>query len=89
VPSSSLNMVVASKAIFGLLACSSITFVDAFFRLACGVIQTGRVDSIINPGAISSHVHKISGPSSTLVSILTRKSATNPYLSRFWPRFDT
>lgn len=57
-------MVVASKALLGLIACASLTFVDAFWRMNCGIIQTGRVDPIVNPGAISSHAHKIAGPSS-------------------------
>ncbi|KAK5148930.1 hypothetical protein LTR04_000305, partial [Oleoguttula sp. CCFEE 6159] len=35
--------------------------VDAFWRMNCGVIQTGRIDPIVTPGGISSHVHKIAG----------------------------
>jgi hypothetical protein len=62
--SSPLNMVVASKALLGFLAGASFTFVDAFWRMNCGIIQTGRVDPIVNPGGISAHAHKISGPSS-------------------------
>jgi hypothetical protein len=57
-------MVVASKTLFGLVACASFTFVDAFWRMNCGIVQNGRVDPIVNPGAISSHAHMISGPSS-------------------------
>lgn len=29
----------------------------------CGVIQTGRVDPIVSPGAVAGHVHKVSGAS--------------------------
>ncbi|TKA58194.1 hypothetical protein B0A49_13690, partial [Cryomyces minteri] len=35
--------------------------VDAFWRMNCGVIQTGRIDPIVTPAEISSHVHKIAG----------------------------
>ncbi|KAI1338944.1 WSC-domain-containing protein [Xylariaceae sp. FL0016] len=37
--------------------------VDAFWRMVCGLIQTGRMDPIVNPGTLSSHVHKVSGAS--------------------------
>jgi len=47
---------------FWLVATILLNGVDAYWRMPCGVIQTGRLDPIINPGAISSHVHKISGP---------------------------
>lgn len=36
--------------------------VDAYWRMPCGLVQTGRIDAIVSPGGISSHVHKISGP---------------------------
>jgi hypothetical protein len=32
-----------------------------FWRMNCGKIQTGRIDPIVNPGAISSHVHNVVG----------------------------
>ncbi|KAF2225976.1 hypothetical protein BDZ85DRAFT_193191, partial [Elsinoe ampelina] len=36
--------------------------VDAFWRMSCpGRIMTSRMDPIVNPGAISGHVHTISG----------------------------
>lgn len=38
--------------------------VDAFWRMSCSVIQTGRIDPVISPGVVSSHVHKIVGASS-------------------------
>ncbi|KAL9098234.1 MAG: hypothetical protein Q9163_006073 [Psora crenata] len=34
---------------------------EAFWRMNCGLIQTGRVDPIISPGKVASHVHKIAG----------------------------
>ncbi|KAL2423947.1 hypothetical protein ABEF95_010356 [Exophiala dermatitidis] len=34
---------------------------DAFWRVTCGLAQTGRIDPIIDPGAVSGHVHIISG----------------------------
>jgi len=33
----------------------------AFWRMSCGVIQTGRVDPIVNPGALAAHAHTIVG----------------------------
>ncbi|KAI9710821.1 MAG: hypothetical protein M1812_007370 [Candelaria pacifica] len=37
--------------------------VEAYWRLPCSLIQTGRIDPVINPGMISPHVHKIVGAS--------------------------
>lgn len=37
--------------------------VQAFFRINCNIIQTGRVDPVINPGAISTHAHTVAGSS--------------------------
>ncbi|OTA98734.1 hypothetical protein M426DRAFT_76813 [Hypoxylon sp. CI-4A] len=37
--------------------------VDAYWRMSCSTIQTGRVDPNISPGAVSAHVHKVSGAS--------------------------
>lgn len=42
--------------------------VDAFWRMTCGTIQTGRVDPIVSPGSIAGHVHTIAGAKSKLVS---------------------
>ncbi|ERF69122.1 hypothetical protein EPUS_01078 [Endocarpon pusillum Z07020] len=56
-------MAFAVKALLWLVACASFTLVDAFWRMNCAIIQTGRVDPIVNPGAIASHAHKIVGPS--------------------------
>ncbi|KAI9790330.1 MAG: hypothetical protein M1833_001949 [Piccolia ochrophora] len=41
---------------------------NAFFRLGCSLIQTGRVDPIVTPGQVASHVHKIAGASNVNVS---------------------
>ncbi|KIV86256.1 hypothetical protein PV11_01876 [Exophiala sideris] len=35
--------------------------VDAYWRMNCGVAQTGRVDPILSPGSVSGHVHLLSG----------------------------
>jgi hypothetical protein len=35
------------------------------FIVNCGIIQTGRVDPIISPNTVASHVHKVAGASST------------------------
>ncbi|KAI5246626.1 WSC-domain-containing protein [Aureobasidium subglaciale] len=45
------------------LAFSSIGGVDAFFRINCAKIQVGRIDPIVNPGALAAHCHTISGGS--------------------------
>jgi imidazolonepropionase-like amidohydrolase len=46
------------------LAIASIGGVDAFFRINCAKIQVGRIDPIVNPGAIAAHCHTIVGGSS-------------------------
>jgi hypothetical protein len=48
----------------------------AFWRAACSVVQTGRIDPILSPDTISGHVHKIAGgnevnPYSTYDSLQT------------------
>ncbi|GAB7342552.1 hypothetical protein MBLNU457_g0730t1 [Dothideomycetes sp. NU457] len=51
-----------SRLIPGLvLAYAGLT--NAFWRMNCGVIQTGRVDPLVNPGAIAAHAHTIVGGS--------------------------
>ncbi|KIW73443.1 hypothetical protein, variant [Phialophora macrospora] len=35
----------------------------AYWRMACSVSQTARVDLILNPGGVSGHVHKFAGGS--------------------------
>ncbi|KAI4728135.1 WSC-domain-containing protein [Aureobasidium sp. EXF-10728] len=45
------------------LALASIGGVDAFFRINCAKIQVGRIDPIVNPGALAAHCHTISGGS--------------------------
>ncbi|KAL8867460.1 MAG: hypothetical protein Q9174_005653 [Haloplaca sp. 1 TL-2023] len=49
-----------STVVVSLLASSS----QAFWRLSCGIIQSSRIDPIVNPGALSPHAHKIAGASS-------------------------
>ncbi len=36
----------------------------AYWRMACSVSQTARVDLILSPGGVSGHVHKFAGGSS-------------------------
>lgn len=40
--------------------------VTAFWRMNCGIIQRGRIDPLVSPGAIAAHVHTIVGGSSEL-----------------------
>lgn len=37
---------------------------DAFWRMSCSIVQTGRVDPLVSPGKVAGHVHKIAGGSS-------------------------
>ncbi|QIW99016.1 hypothetical protein AMS68_004534 [Peltaster fructicola] len=50
--------------------------VDAFWRMNCAVVHTGRIDPIINPGTVSGHVHTIVGGSNVGVNS-TYSSLTN------------
>ncbi|KAG9688704.1 WSC-domain-containing protein, partial [Aureobasidium melanogenum] len=45
------------------LALASIGGVDAFFRINCAKVQVGRIDPIVNPGALAAHCHTIVGGS--------------------------
>ncbi len=38
--------------------------VEAFWRMNCAVIQSGRIDPIVNPGEVAAHAHTIAGGSS-------------------------
>ncbi|KAL6244706.1 hypothetical protein RBB50_008234 [Rhinocladiella similis] len=49
-----------SLPVLGLLALQPTTSV-AYWRMACSVSQTARVDPILNPGGVASHVHKFAG----------------------------
>jgi hypothetical protein len=46
------------------LALGSLARVDAFFRINCVTIQSGRIDTLVNPGAVSAHSHTLIGGSS-------------------------
>ncbi|TKA82437.1 hypothetical protein B0A49_00036 [Cryomyces minteri] len=46
-----------------ILASALIDSVDAFWRMNCAVIQTGRVDPVVNPGKLAAHAHTIIGAS--------------------------
>lgn len=80
-------MIFARKAQLALVASAFLGVVDAFWRMNCGIIQTGRLDPILNPGAVSSHSHKISGPSSKCIS-LQYGYISLTHLSRFWPQLN-
>ncbi|KIW45199.1 uncharacterized protein PV06_03601 [Exophiala oligosperma] len=49
-----------SISLLGLLALQP-TITVAYWRMACSVSQTARVDPILNPGGVASHVHKFAG----------------------------
>ena len=50
---------------FSALIIATLTGVSqAYWRMSCGIIQTGRIDPVVNPGKIAGHVHKIAGASS-------------------------
>ena len=57
-------MVSASSLVFSLTAAALFTQSHAFWREACSVVQTGRIDPILAPDGVSGHVHKIAGASS-------------------------
>lgn len=56
------------KNVVASLALASIGGVNAFFRLNCAKVQVGRIDPIVNPGALAAHCHTIVGGSSELLS---------------------
>ena len=54
-----------SKTSLLLVGLGSLTgFSDAFWRMSCSIVQTGRIDPVVSPGQINGHVHKIAGASS-------------------------
>jgi hypothetical protein len=52
--------------VFTALTLILIDGAEAFWRMNCAVIQTGRVDPLVNPGAVAAHAHTIVGGSSKL-----------------------
>jgi hypothetical protein len=50
---------------FALALAALIGDANAFWRMNCANIMLGRVDPIVNPGAVSAHVHTVQGSSST------------------------
>lgn len=82
-----------SKSALLLLSLGFLTgFSDAFWRMSCSIIQTGRIDPIVSPGEVSSHVHKISGasnigPNSTYESLQSSNCTSceiKKDLSAYW-----
>ena len=51
---------------------------NAFWRMNCAVIQTGRVDPIVNPGTYAAHGHTIVGGSSKSTFTHIDRPSTNP-----------
>lgn len=49
--------------------------VNAFFRMRCSLIQQGRIDPVVNPGALAAHSHSIVGGSSKSDSICNIKKS--------------
>ena len=90
VPSSytrfSTNMNSVSGLLLGLTAASFVTQADAFWRTACSVAQTGRIDPILSPGHISGHVHKLSGASSMVNFSVSPFNAYTPQMLTFIQR---
>jgi len=58
---------------------------NAFWRMNCNVIQTGRVDPIVNPGAVAAHCHTIVGASSMAPHLPKMLPLTSP---RHWGELD-
>lgn len=46
------------------LALPVLPAVYGFFRINCGVVQTGRIDPLVSPNLVAAHVHTIVGGSS-------------------------
>ncbi len=55
--------------VHGLALCFYVVQVDAFWRMVCGTIQTGRIDPIVNPGALSGHCHTVAGPLTKSINV--------------------
>ncbi|KAF2208353.1 hypothetical protein CERZMDRAFT_49511 [Cercospora zeae-maydis SCOH1-5] len=45
------------------LILSLLSHVDAFWRMNCALVQRGRIDPLVSPGAIAGHTHSIMGGS--------------------------
>lgn len=55
------------------LACALAFLIDganAFWRMNCAKINTGRMDSIVTPGKVSGHMHTFVGASSECRSVI-------------------
>jgi len=52
-----------------VLALALASNVHAFFRINCANIQRGRIDPLVNPGALAAHSHSIVGGSSRYTTI--------------------
>ena len=56
-----------------VLALTLASSVHAFFRINCANIQRGRIDPLVNPGALAAHSHSIVGGSSEYTTITERE----------------
>lgn len=70
------------KNVVASLALASIGGVDAFFRLNCAKVQVGRIDPIVNPGALAAHCHTIVGGSSEFLVYSSLRIAN--FFDRHW-----
>lgn len=55
---------------------------EAFWRMQCAIIQRGRIDTLVNPGALAAHSHSIIGGSSKFK--VTRESTAILTGYRLW-----
>ena len=61
-----------------------LTGVNAFWRMNCDVIQTGRVDPLVNPGTVAAHAHTIVGGSSKQEECSPRICSLTNSCDRHW-----
>jgi len=47
--------------LIAVATCVSTVEASGFWRTDCGRIETGRIDPIVSPGKVSSHVHNVAG----------------------------
>lgn len=57
---------IQSSYLLSIAANLAVNVQAGFWRMNCGRMLTGRVDPVVNPGAISAHAHNIVGGYSEL-----------------------
>ena len=60
-----------------VLALALVSSVHAFFRINCANIQKGRIDPLVNPGALAAHSHSIVGGSSQYTTTAERETVAD------------